>query len=263
MTPRPAHKGDLKSFLNQKVQLFNTADFIPNDPISIPHQYTKLQDIEITGFWTAMLSWGQRKTIINKATSLFQLMDNAPYDFIVNHEEKDRAKLLSFKHRTFQPLDTLYFLAFFQQYYKKHHSLEEAFAKHIDKDSEHIGAALSGFHQTFFDLENAPQRTRKHVATPDRKSTCKRLNMFLRWMVRTDEAGVDFGLWNSIDPSQLLIPYDVHVDRIARRFNLVDRKQKDWKTVLELSSNLKEMCPEDPIKYDYALFGIGVLEKSF
>lgn len=256
------NKVDLKRYLDEKVALFNKPDFIENDPISIPHQFNKLQDIEISAFWVAMLSWGQRKTIINKAKELMALMDNAPYDFIINHEEKDREKLLGFKHRTFQPLDTLYFLEFFQQFYKKHNSLEKAFAKHLTEDMEHIGTALSGFHKTFFDLENAPKRTRKHVATPDRKSTCKRLNMFLRWMVRPDNNGVDFGLWEQIKPKQLLIPYDVHVDRVARRLGLVDRKQNDWKTVLELTGNLKEMCPEDPVKYDFALFGIGVLESK-
>lgn len=255
------NKKELKSFLDHKVALFNEPSFIEADPISIPHRFSKLQDIEISGFWIAMLSWGQRKTILNKAAELMALMDNAPHDFIINHEEKDREKFLGFKHRTFQSLDTLYFLEFFQHYYKNNDSLELAFAKHLSPEDEHIGAALSGFHQTFFELENAPHRTRKHVATPDRKSTCKRLNMFLRWMVRKDNKGVDFGLWNNINPSQLLIPYDVHVDRIARKLKLVERKQNDWRTVLELTAHLKEMCPEDPVKYDYALFGMGVLDK--
>ncbi len=253
---------DLKGFLDEHVALYNQPAFIENDPISIPHQFSKLQDIEIIGFWTAMLAWGQRVTIINKSHELIQLMDGAPHDFILNHKETDREKFLSFKHRTFQSLDTLYFLEFLQDFYKKNNSLEMAFSKHMHKNDENIEAALIGFHNDFFALENAPQRTRKHIATPARKSTCKRLNMFLRWMVRDDESGVDFGLWKKIKPSQLLIPLDVHVDRVARRLNLIKRKQTDWLTVKELTATLKTFAPQDPVKYDFALFGIGVLEKT-
>jgi len=252
----------LKSYLDSCVKKFNTSQFIENDPISIPHQFSKLQDIEITAFWVAMLAWGQRVTIINKAKELIQLMDNAPHDFILNHKEKDRKRFLNFKHRTFQATDTLYFLEFFQNFYQKNKSLETAFSQHLSSDSEHVGDALKGFHELFFDLENAPQRTRKHVSTPIRKSACKRLNMFLRWMVRQDTQGVDFGIWKKIKPSQLLIPMDVHVDRIARRHGLLKRKQTDWLSVLELTNNLKKFDSYDPVKYDFALFGIGVLEKN-
>ncbi len=248
----------LQSKLDKLVERYNHPDFIKDDPISIPHQFSKLQDIEIIGFWIAMLAWGQRKTIINSAKKLLQLMDNAPYDFIVNHEEKDRAAFLDFKHRTFQPIDTLYFLEFFQQYYRKNQSLEMAFSQYIQPDDDHIGNGLIGFHNQFFSLDNAPQRTRKHVATPVRKSTCKRLCMFLRWMVRQDNKGVDLGLWTTIKPSQLLMPLDVHVDRVARQFGLIERKQTDWKTVLELTDNLKAFDATDPVKYDFALFGYGL-----
>jgi len=253
---------DIQNFLNALVEQYNQPEFIENDPISIPHQFTKLQDIEIIGFWVAMLAWGQRKTIINKANELIQLMDNAPYDFIRHHEEKDRATFLHFKHRTFQPTDTLYFLEFLQQYYRQHESLETAFAKHLSPEAENTEAALRGFHETFFSLPDAPQRTRKHIATPVRKSTCKRLNMFLRWMVRKDEQGVDFGLWKKIQPRQLLMPLDVHVDRVARRLGLLKRKQTDWQAVLELTDTLRAFDPDDPVKYDFALFGMGVLEKK-
>lgn len=255
----PTNHIELKGFLNEKVADYNQPDFIADDPISIPHQFTKLQDIEIMGFWSSMLAWGQRKTIINKSNELIQLMDGAPYDFMVNHQEKDRKRFLEFKHRTFQVIDTLYFLEFFHHFYQKNNSLETAFSQFITVDSEHIGDALVGFHELFFALPDAPKRTRKHVATPIRKSTCKRLNMFLRWMVRQDDKGVDFGIWTTIKPAQLLMPLDVHVDKVARKLNLLDRKQTDWKTVLELTEKLRVFDKEDPVKYDFALFGLGVL----
>ena len=255
------HK-NLKELLEAQVAQYNRPDFIENDPISVPHQFTLLQDIEIMGFWVAMLAWGQRVTIINKSNQLVQLMDGAPYDFIVNHEEKDRQRFLDFKHRTFNTTDTLYFLEFLQNFYTHQDSLETAFAKYLSPDDPHVEKALIGFHDQFFALPHAPQRTRKHIATPKRKSTCKRLNMFLRWMVRKDDKGVDFGLWKKIKPSQLLMPLDVHVDRVARRLKLIDRKQTDWLTVLELTDQLKAFDPDDPVKYDYALFGQGVLERK-
>lgn len=255
----PTNFAELKDFLDHKVATYNQPSFIENDPISIPHQFSQLQDIEIMGFWSAMLAWGQRKTIINKSNELIRLMDGAPYDFIVNHQEKDRKRFLDFKHRTFQVIDTLYFLEFFQQFYKKNPSLEVAFSQFIKPQDEHIGNGLKGFHDLFFALPNAPHRTRKHVATPVRKSTCKRLNMFLRWMVRQDDEGIDFGLWKNISPSQLLMPLDVHVDKVARKLNLLDRKQTDWQTVLELTQKLRAFDQQDPVKYDFALFGLGVL----
>lgn len=250
---------DLYTFLEEHVAQYNQAGFIEADPISIPHQFSLKQDREIMGFWTAMLAWGQRKTIINNANALVKLMDGAPYDFILNHQEQDRRRFLDFKHRTFQATDTLYFLEFFQQYYQKHESLEEAFAQHLSSTAPHTEAALIGFHRLFFDHPDAPERTRKHIATPERGSTCKRLNMFLRWMVRRDELGVDFGIWHKISPHQLLIPLDVHVDRVARRVGLLTRKQTDWQAVLELTAALRTFDQEDPVKYDFALFGLGVL----
>jgi uncharacterized protein (TIGR02757 family) len=251
---------NLQDFLNSAAQRYNTPDFIRTDPISIPHGFSRLQDREIMGLWTATLAWGQRKTIINSARRLVELMDGAPFDFIVNHEEQDRARFLEFKHRTFQATDTLYFLEFFQNFYRKNKSLETAFARHLSTNDPTVENALIGFHCDFFDHPWAPQRTRKHVATPERGSTCKRLNMFLRWMVRRDATGVDFGHWTRIRPAQLLIPLDVHVDRVARRLGLLQRKQTDWKAVLELTENLRAFDPDDPVKYDFALFGLGVLE---
>lgn len=208
-----------------------------------------------------MFAWGQRKTIINKSNELFDLMDGAPHQFITQHKTKDLKRFETFKHRTFQPTDTLYFIQFFKHFYKKNKSLETAFSQFITEEDEHIGKALEGFHQLFFALPDAPQRTRKHVSTPARKSTCKRLCMFLRWMVRDDSKGVDFGIWKNIKPAQLLCPLDVHVDRVARKLNLISRKQTDWQTTLELTKNLREFDPQDPVKYDFALFGMGILEK--
>ncbi len=252
----------LHKFLDECVSKYNTPGFIEDDPICIPHQFSRLQDIEISGFWVAILAWGQRKTIINKAKALMELMGNSPYDFIVNHKEKDRKAFLEFKHRTFQSTDCLYFLEFLQHYYRTHDSLEDAFANHLTPHSSTTESALIGFRETFFSLPYFPQRTQKHIATPARNSSCKRLNMFLRWMVRQDERGVDFGLWKRIKPSQLLMPLDVHVERIGRRYGLLERKQRDWKAVLELTEQLRRFDPEDPVKYDFALFGIGVLEKK-
>ena len=248
---------DIKNWLNAAADQYNQPEFIKEDPISVPHGFTLLQDVEIIGFWAAMLAWGQRTTIINSANKLVSLMDGAPYDFILNHEEKERERFLDFKHRTFQATDTLYFLTFFQDYYQKNTSLEAAFANHLHPDDATTENALIGFHRQFFDHPWAPDRTRKHIATPERNSTCKRLNMFLRWMVRSDNRGVDFGLWKKIKPAQLLIPLDVHVERVARQYSLIERKQTDWKTVLELTERLREIDPVDPVRYDFALFGLS------
>ena len=249
-------KEKLKSFLDEKVKHYNVNGFIELDPVGIPHRFTKKQDIEITGFWTSILAWGQRVTIINKATQLFELMDNAPYDFIIHHEEKDRERFAEFKHRTFNYIDTLYFLEFLQNHYRAYDSLEDAFLQ--NGTFTDIETSLIRFREYFFDHPHAPQRTTKHIASPARKSTCKRLNMFLRWMVRKDDKEVDFGIWNRIPSSSLMIPLDVHVERVARHLGLLKRKQRDWQTVVELTENLRSFDSQDPVKYDFALFGMGV-----
>jgi len=253
---------DVKSFLEKYYQQYNNRDFIKDDPIQIPHRFSKKQDVEITAFWTAILAWGQRKTIINKATELFERMDNSPHDFIINHKDADLKKFLNFKHRTFQADDTLYFIHFLKYHYKQYDSLEEAFfpGKITDSNKVHY-YGLVRFREYFFSLENHLHRTTKHISSPARKSTCKRLNMFLRWMVRKDKKGVDFGIWNKIEPSQLRIPLDVHVDRVARHLKLLTRKQRDWGAVEELTTNLRKLDPIDPVKYDFALFGFGANEK--
>lgn len=253
---------ELKSLLDRKFEQFNQVGFIKDDPISIPHLFTKKQDIEIMGFWAAVLAWGQRVTIINKCKELSLLMDNAPHDFILNHQEQDLKKLLNFKHRTFNSTDTLYFIEFFKQFYQKHDSLEYAFSYGMNAYDANIENGLNGFYKLFFSLDAAPARTQKHIASPARKSACKRINMYLRWMVRNDNNGVDFGIWNTIKPSQLICPCDVHVDRIARKLGLIHRPKTDWLTAVELTENLKQFDPNDPVKYDFALFGMGI-EKFF
>ena len=247
----------VQALLDQKVRQYNRANFIPNDPIAIPHRFTQQADIEIAGFFAAIFAWGNRTTILNKSSELLQLMDQAPHQFITQHREKDLKKLLSFKHRTFQSTDLLYFIHFLRQHYRTDSSLESAF----DLDASDMKSRLIAFHDYFFSLPDAPERTRKHVASPLRGSTCKRLNMFLRWMVRRDKMGVDFGIWKTIKPSELICPVDVHVSRVARKLGLIERKQTDWGTAIELTEALRSFDRKDPVKYDFALFSLGVNEK--
>lgn len=251
---------ELKDILDQKVDEYNRLAFIENDPICIPHAFDLPQDIEIAGFLAATLAWGQRVTIINKCLELLQLMDNSPHQFVLHHSENDLKCLLKFKHRTFNTTDLLYFVQFFHHHYSAHDSLEEAFSSAITSQDETVEKGLIHFNNSFFSLPDFPPRTRKHIATPERKSACKRINMYLRWMVRHDDRGVDFGLWKAIRPAQLVCPCDLHVDRVARSFGLITRKQTDWQTALELTHNLRKMDPQDPVKYDFALFGMGVMD---
>ncbi|MFY0607146.1 MAG: TIGR02757 family protein [Cyclobacteriaceae bacterium] len=249
---------DLKAYLDEKVDQYNRPNFIDHDPISIPHRFSKLQDIEIAGFLAAVLAWGQRVTIINKCTEFFEYMDNDPYSFILNHSDSDLVPFLQFKHRTFNATDALYFIAFFKHHYSNHTSLQSAFTKDAKENAEDVETHLNGFFNYFFSLEDHPIRTYKHIARPVRKSACKRLNMFLRWMVRNDDSRVDFGLWKDISPSQLVCPCDIHVDRVGRSLGLIKRKKTDWQTAIELTNRLKKFDPKDPVKYDFALFGLGV-----
>ena len=251
----------LKDFLDKKVDEYNQPSFIDADPICIPHSFSKKQDIEIAGFFAAIFAWGNRTTIINKSKELMKLMDNAPHDFCLNHNENSLRSLANFKHRTFTYIDLLYFIEFFKHHYLQHSSLETAFSQWMNKKDLTIEKALIGFHHYFFSLPDISQRTKKHIATPEKNSTSKRLNMFLRWMVRKDKKGVDFGIWKSISPAQLICPIDLHVARVARRFNLIERKQIDWLTALDLTNHLKKFDDNDPVKYDFALFGLGVVEK--
>lgn len=253
-------RAELKEFLDLKVKKYNNSSFIKDDPIVIPHTFSKKEDIEIAGFFAAVLAWGQRITIINKCNELFRLMDNAPHEFIMNHKDNDLKRFEDFRHRTFNPTDTLYFIAYLRHLYKNHKSLEEAFNPGLKQPWE-AAKGLTHFHEQFFNLEYAPTRTRKHIATPARGSACKRINMYLRWMVRKDSEGVDFGLWDSIKPAELICPCDLHVDRVARKLGLIKRKQTDWITAVELTNELRKLDPVDPVKYDFALFGLGIVEK--
>lgn len=249
--------GELKYLLDEKVKLYNQSSFIQNDPVSIPHLFSKKQDIEIAGFFAAIFSWGNRTTIINKSKELMQRMDNAPHQFCLQHQPKDLKQLLLFKHRTFTADDLLYFIEFLKEHYLNNDSLEPAFAKGVKKQNKTIENGLISFREYFFSMEHL-KRTEKHISSPLQKSTCKRLNMYLRWMVRKDKNGVDFGIWKNISAAQLVCPVDVHVARVARHLNILQRKQVDWEAALEITSYLRTLDSSDPVKYDYALFGMGV-----
>ena len=243
----------LKKLLDENYQRFHHPGFIEADPISIPHLFTKKEDIEISAFLTAIISWGQRKSILNNAKRLIEIMDQAPHDFILNHSEKECAKAIGFVHRTFNADDLIYFFAALQSIYQDLRGLEQAFT--MQQGS--MAKRLATFKEDFFKAEHL-SRTEKHLANPLKGSSAKRLNMFLRWMVRDASGGVDFGLWNSISPAELMIPLDVHSAKVGRKLGLLKRKQNDWKAVEELTQNLRKFDAQDPIKYDFALFGMGV-----
>lgn len=256
---RTEYIATLKDFLESKVDQFNRPGFIELDPISIPHQYQKKQDIEIAALMAAVLAWGQRATVLKKANEFLRWMDGAPHDFLLHHRANELKRFSNFKHRTFNGTDALYFIESLKNIYQKHTSLEDAFVIHsTDETTE---SALINFHQLFFSLDFAPARTRKHISTPARKSACKRLNMFLRWMVRNDGKGVDFGIWKKIQPHQLVCPLDVHVERVAKKLKLLSKQPPNWQTAVHLTNLLKQLDPADPVKYDFALFGLGVEEK--
>ncbi|MFR9165487.1 MAG: TIGR02757 family protein [Dysgonomonas sp.] len=250
----------IKILLDEKTEEYNSRGFVEQDPISVPHSYTLKQDIEIMGFFASILAWGQRKTIINKCKELSDRFDNAPYDFIVNHRDTDLKKLLGFKHRTFNDTDLLYFVDFLKKHYTSYDSLEDAFIVQ-EREPKDIQHALIHFHDYFFKDAEQHFRTRKHISSPSKKSACKRLNMFLRWMVRKDDNGVDFGIWKQIKPKDLICPLDVHVERTARFLGLIERKNTDWLAAVELTNYLRIFDPDDPVKYDFALFGISIEDK--
>ena len=247
----------LKEYLDRKVDKYNQPFFIADDPISIPHLFSKKPDIEIAGFFAAIFSWGNRTTIINKSKELISRLDNAPHQFILQHSDADLKKLMGFRHRTFNADDLFYFIDFFHQHYKRYESLETAFFPSEGMTAEQ---GLIHFRKYFF-TEAHLKRTEKHISSPLQKSTCKRLNMFLRWMVRNDNKGVDFGIWKNIKPSQLICPFDVHVARVARKLGMIKRKQNDWLAAVELTTALRKLDKQDPVKYDFALFNLGVVEK--
>ncbi len=251
-------QSELKEFLDNKVIQYNNPKFIESDPIQIPHQFTKKEDIEISGFLTATIAWGNRKMIINNAHKMMELLDNSPYDFINNHKPNELKSLENFVHRTFNGNDLIYFIKALQHIYKNHGGLETVFLSNLENNSTQ--KSIHQLKKVFFELDHL-SRTQKHISDPLKGSAAKRINMFLRWMAREDNAGVDFGIWNSIPPSSLSCPLDVHSGNVARKLGLLSRKQNDAKALTELDRKLRELDSNDPVKYDFALFGLGVFEK--
>lgn len=247
-------------FLEDAFQQFNNKAFIESDPISVPHLFSKKEDIEISGFLTSVISWGQRKSIIKSAKSMFEMMDNSPYDFIKNHDKKDLKAFERMVYRTFQGVDCVYFIRALKNIYNNHKGLESVVCKSLQNNENDMQRALGAFRTIFFELPH-PQRSEKHFANAMENASAKRLNMFLRWMVRKDRSGVDFGIWKSISPALLYIPLDVHSGNVARETGLLLRKQNDWKAVSELTNTLRKFDASDPVKYDFALFGAGVNAK--
>ena len=251
-------KSELKSFLDFKAEQYNTPEFIATDPVQIPHQFSKKEDIEIAGFLTATIAWGNRKSILKNANRLMEMLDQSPHDFILNHSERDLENLSGFVHRTFNEIDLIYFISALKNIYKNHGGIETVFTENAEKES--LQPAIHEFKKIFFEIPHPP-RTQKHVSDPLKNSAAKRINMYLRWMVRRDKAGVDFGLWKKLNSSQLSCPLDVHSGNVARKLKLLKRKANDAKALAELDTSLRKLDASDPVKYDFALFGLGVFEK--
>lgn len=249
---------DLKSFLDSKYQQYGGRIFIEHDPIQIPHRFVKKQDIEIAGFLTAVIAWGQRKTIINNATKLMHWMDFAPHDFMLNHQPGDLKPFESFTHRTFNGVDSDFFIRRLSQVYTEYSNLEDFFNYKHTANTE-MATRISDFKKRFFMVPH-PLRSEKHLADPKKNSAAKRLNMFFRWMVRKDPESVDFGIWKNTSPALLMCPLDVHTAKISRGLGLLNRKQNDWQAVEELTQNLREFDRVDPVKYDISLFALGAME---
>jgi len=250
-------KSEHKEFLDEKVIQYNNPKFIKSDPIQIPHQYSIKEDIEISAFLTATIAWGNRKMIIRNAFKMMDLLGNSPYDFIMQHNDHQLNSLNNFVHRTFNGIDFTYFIRSLKNIYENHDGLEAIFAKNTEEVS--LQNSIHYFKKVFFEI-NHPSRTTKHISDPSKGSAAKRINMFLRWMVRNDNAGVDFGIWKSLSPSQLSCPLDVHSGSVARKLGLLTRKQNDAKALYELDTNLRKLDAKDPAKYDFALFGLGIFE---
>ena len=246
--------------LNAGVSRYNQPDFIASDPLMIPKKFTSREDIEIAAFLVSVIAWGQRKTIINNGFRLMKMMDDKPHDFILNFRESDLKPFTTFVHRTFNGDDALGFLHALKRIYHEEGGLENAIADAFSEDPAQPGLGWHRFKKAFFRTTHLP-RTEKHLPDPLKGSAAKRMNMFLRWMVRSDDAGVDFGIWQKLTPARLYLPLDVHTSRVARHFGLLTRQQDDWKAVLEITETLRKIDSSDPVKYDFALFGLGVFEK--
>ena len=249
---------ELKNFLDEKVILYNNPNFIESDPIQIPHQFSKKEDIEIAGFLAATIAWGNRKMIIKNASRMMDLLGNSPFDFVLNHKEHHLDNFEGFVHRTFNADDFKLFIKSLQNIYKNHGGLENTLA--IKDNSTNYQTSIHHFKKVFFEVEHLP-RTQKHISDPIKGSAAKRINMFLRWMVRNDKSGVDFGIWKTHNPANLSCPLDVHSGNVARKLGILTRKQNDWKALSELDTSLRNFDKNDPVKYDFALFGLGVFEK--
>ncbi len=248
----------MKDFLDEKVELYNRPAFIEEDPVSIPHLFSRREDIEISGLLSAVIAWGQRKTILGNARKLMQWMDFAPFDFITGFSEKDLHPFRNFVHRTFNDSDCIAFLVALKNIYLGKKGLENLFK--TDPGHPSLKESISRFREVFFETPHEP-RTEKHLADPMRNASAKRLNMFLRWMVRKDNKGVDFGIWKGISQADLMCPLDLHTGNVARKLGLLHRRQSDWKAVEELTGQLRKFDPDDPVKYDFALFGLGIYER--
>lgn len=250
-------QSELKEFLDEKAFQYNSPQFITTDPIQIPHRFTAKEDIEIIAFLVASIAWGNRKSIITSGNKIADLLGNAPYDFVINHTERDLDALDRFVHRTFNAIDLKFFIISLQNIYINHQGLEAVFQSGVTKES--LQLAIHEFKKVFFSIPH-PERTMKHVSDPLKNSAAKRLNMYLRWMIRKDNAGVDFGIWKTLSPALLSCPLDVHSGNVARKLGLLSRKQNDAKALQELDAALRKLDPADPAKYDFALFGLGVFE---
>lgn len=249
---------ELKSFLDEKTELYNNPNFIESDPIQIPHLFSQKEDIEIAGFLSATIAWGNRKMIIQNSHKMMDLLGNAPYDFVMSHSDDDLERLQNFVHRTFNGQDFTSFIKGLRHIYVNHGGLEQVFGK--ANALGNLQQNISDFKKVFFEIDHQ-QRTQKHISDPLNNSAAKRINMFLRWMVRNDNKGVDFGIWKNISPATLSCPLDVHSGNVARKLGLLDRKQNDGKALAMLDQKLRALDKNDPVKYDFALFGLGVFEK--
>lgn len=252
------NSNDFKVFLTEKANQYENPNFISSDPIQIPHQFSKKEDIEISGFLASTIAWGNRKMIINNATKMMSLMDNSPYDFVINHTQKDLKNFEGFVHRTFNANDFRFFIKSLKNIYTSYNGLEELLR--IKDQSDNYQTSIHQFKKVFFEIDHLP-RTQKHVSDPLKKSASKRINMFLRWVVRSNKKGVDFGIWKTHNPANLHCPLDVHTGNVARKLGILTRKQNDWKALQELDTALRSFDKKDPVKYDFALFGLGVFEK--
>lgn len=253
------HFKEVNELLDEKYFQFNNSSFIETDPISIPHQFSKKEDIEIAALLVATIAWGQRTSIINNGNELMRLMNDEPYEFIMNFSKKDAARFETFVHRTFNSVDCVFFLNSLKNIYTKHGGLENAFSSNFSSKETDVKIAITRFRELFLSIPH-PSRSDKHISNPSAKSSAKRLCMFLRWMVRKDKHGVDFGIWKSINSAQLCLPLDLHTGNVSRKLGLLKRTQNDWQAVEEITTVLRGFDKKDPIKYDFSLFGLGAFE---